>query len=102
MMRHSKKILALAAAMAVSSASLAFAMPGDVGKCLDSSVSSEPAVISDAWWNDSVASWNYTGKCDHFEVQLFRWSRQKLPSLLSLTLSKPWQMREIIPSRFAL
>ena len=74
MMRHSKKILtlALAAAMAVSSASLAFAMPGDVGKCLDSSVSSEPAVISDAWWNDSVASWNYTGKCDHFEVQLFR------------------------------
>ena len=33
---------------------------------------SEPAVISDAWWNDSVASWNYTGKCDHFEVQLFR------------------------------
>ena len=74
MMRHSKKVLtlALAAAMAVSSASLAFAMPGDVGKCLDSSVSSEPAVISDAWWNDSVASWNYTGKCDHFEVQLFR------------------------------
>ena len=74
MMRHSKKVLtlALAAAMTMSSASLAFAMPGDVGKCLDSTVSSEAAVISDAWWNDSVASWNYTGKCDHFEVQLFR------------------------------
>ena len=74
MMHHSKKVLtlALAAAMAVSSASLTFAMPGDVGRCLDSSVSSEPAVICDAWWNDSVASWNYTGKCDHFEIQLFR------------------------------
>ena len=74
MMRHSKKVLtlALAAAITMSSASMAFAMPGDVGRCLDSTASSEAAVISDAWWNDSVASWNYTGKCDHFEVQLLR------------------------------
>lgn len=57
--------LALAAAMAVSSTSLAFAMPGDVGKCLDSSVSSEPTVISDAWWNDSVAFWNFSGPSEH-------------------------------------
>ena len=38
----------------------------------DSSASESVGSVSEIWWNDSIAAWNFTGNCSSFEVSLYR------------------------------